>query len=266
MLTWKRRTDIIKYCWKDSAKAQELSKRKQTRWSLFLDMLRFSFKYEKDNRDYMRLHYYDKGPEEREEMRSALEEQLRVKQFRDNELAFHAKWTSTKWEHPRLFYKRTNAYREHFNAGEGFSVRSNVWVFSTHDHIGTISIGKKVGFGKYAEIDYTGGLTIGNGVDIAERAIVFTHGHDGYGIKTDDEIISMKTRAYCAPLVIEDNVFIAAQCIIMPGVGRIGENSIISAGSVVTKPVPPNTIVAGNPAKNVGPLPERVCYLYKKPE
>ncbi|MBQ6957081.1 MAG: hypothetical protein IJP77_00805 [Bacteroidales bacterium] len=74
----------------------------------------------------------------------------------------------------------------------------------------------------------------------------------------------MKTRAYATPLVIEDNVFIGAQCIIMPGVGRIGENSVISAGSVVTKEVPPNTIVAGNPAKNIGKLPSRALYLYDK--
>ena len=52
----------------------------------------------------------------------------------------------------------------------------------------------------------------------------------------------------CAPVVIEDNVFVGAKCIILKGV-TIGENSIVGAGSVVTKSVPPNQIWAGNPAK-----------------
>lgn len=264
MLTWKRKSDIIKYCWKDSKKVTELSKGKQSRWGAFLDMIRFSFKYEKDNRDYMKLAYYDKSAEERLSLDPTLKEQLRVKQFRDAELAFHSKWISPKWEHPKRFYKRTLAYQKHFNAGAGLSVRYDVWIFSTHERIGTIKIGKKVGFAKHTEIDYTGDLTIGNGVDIAERTIIFTHSHDFYGLIPDEEIISMKTRAYATPLVIEDNVFIGAQCIIMPGVGRIGENSVISAGSVVTKEVPPNTIVAGNPAKNIGKLPSRALYLYDK--
>ncbi|MDD2268973.1 MAG: DapH/DapD/GlmU-related protein [Eubacteriales bacterium] len=49
------------------------------------------------------------------------------------------------------------------------------------------------------------------------------------------------------PIVIEDNVWITMNAIIMPGV-TIGENSIVAAGSVVTKDVPPNSLVAGNPA------------------
>jgi len=47
---------------------------------------------------------------------------------------------------------------------------------------------------------------------------------------------------------IEDNVFIGANCIILKGV-KIGDRSIIGAGSVVTKNVPSDQIWAGNPAK-----------------
>lgn len=49
-------------------------------------------------------------------------------------------------------------------------------------------------------------------------------------------------------VVIEDNVFIGANSIILPNI-TIGENSIVGSGSVVTKNVPKNTVVAGNPAK-----------------
>ncbi len=50
------------------------------------------------------------------------------------------------------------------------------------------------------------------------------------------------------PIVIEDNVWITMNAVILPGV-TIGKNSIIGAGSVVTKSVPPNSLVGGNPAK-----------------
>lgn len=50
------------------------------------------------------------------------------------------------------------------------------------------------------------------------------------------------------PIVIEDNVFISTGSIVLKGV-RIGKNTVIGAGSVVTKDMPPNSIVAGNPAK-----------------
>ena len=49
------------------------------------------------------------------------------------------------------------------------------------------------------------------------------------------------------PVVFEDNVWIGDSAIICKGV-RIGKNSIIGAGAVVTKDVPPNSIFAGNPA------------------
>jgi len=52
-------------------------------------------------------------------------------------------------------------------------------------------------------------------------------------------------------LVIEDDVWIGHNVIILPGCKFIGRGAIIGAGSIVTKPVPPYTIVAGIPAKEL---------------
>jgi acetyltransferase-like isoleucine patch superfamily enzyme len=55
------------------------------------------------------------------------------------------------------------------------------------------------------------------------------------------------------PVIIEDNVWIGQSAIIMPGV-TIGEGSIVASGSVVMTSVPPNIIVAGNPARQLRKL------------
>ncbi len=56
------------------------------------------------------------------------------------------------------------------------------------------------------------------------------------------------------PIAIENGAWIGSRATILPGV-RIGQNSVVGAGSVVTRDVPRDTIVAGNPAKIVKSLP-----------
>ncbi len=56
------------------------------------------------------------------------------------------------------------------------------------------------------------------------------------------------SKVHAKPVHIGKNVWITSRCIILGGV-TIGDNSIVAAGSVVTKNVPPNTVVGGNPAK-----------------
>lgn len=61
---------------------------------------------------------------------------------------------------------------------------------------------------------------------------------------------------------IGENAFVGMRCIILPNV-RIGKNSIVGAGSVVTKDVPEGVIVAGNPARPISSIEE---YVRKNPQ
>jgi acetyltransferase-like isoleucine patch superfamily enzyme len=61
---------------------------------------------------------------------------------------------------------------------------------------------------------------------------------------------SKRKTLVCKPIVIKRNAWIGAAATILPGI-TIGENAIVAAGSVVTKDVPSNTIVAGIPARHV---------------
>jgi len=52
-------------------------------------------------------------------------------------------------------------------------------------------------------------------------------------------------------LIIEDNVWIGANVTILPNANKIGNNSVIGSGSIITKDVEKNTVVAGNPGKKL---------------
>ena len=62
---------------------------------------------------------------------------------------------------------------------------------------------------------------------------------------------NVNEKAKTKRILIENNVFVGTRSLILKGV-HIGENSVVGAGSVVTKSIPPNEIWAGNPAKKVG--------------
>ncbi|ELP93961.1 neud protein, putative [Entamoeba invadens IP1] len=70
-----------------------------------------------------------------------------------------------------------------------------------------------------------------------------------------DPVIRNSLLEYGFPITIKDGAWIGANAIIMPNI-TIGENSVVGAGSVVTKDVPDNSIVAGNPAKFIRKVDE----------
>ena len=86
-----------------------------------------------------------------------------------------------------------------------------------------------------------GGLDIANDVMIGPNVSIITTGHPL-------EPSQRRAATIGKPIAIEKNVWIAAGATIIGGV-TVGENSVVAAGSVVTKAVPPNTLVGGNPAR-----------------
>lgn len=85
-------------------------------------------------------------------------------------------------------------------------------------------------------------VTIGDNVQITNNVSIHCHG-GGNSIRKNHPDFDVFGK-----VVIEDWAYIGAYSQIMPGV-TIGEGALIAAGSVVTKTVPPHTVVAGNPAR-----------------
>lgn len=90
-------------------------------------------------------------------------------------------------------------------------------------------------------------IKIGNYCRIAKHTVFFTHG----GIYCLQILHNDPQLDYFGKIEIGDFVSIGEGCKIMPGV-KIGNNVIIGAGSVVTKSIPDNYMVAGNPIKHIG--------------
>lgn len=112
-----------------------------------------------------------------------------------------------------------------------------------------INIGKNVFINSGCRFQDQGGITIGDGSLIGHNVVMATINHD-YD-PTDRGTMHLK------PITLEENTWIGSNVTILPGI-TIGENSVVAAGSVVTKDVAPNTIVAGNPAKFMKNLEDKI--------
>jgi len=87
-------------------------------------------------------------------------------------------------------------------------------------------------------------ITIGDRVSMAPRVILVTSSHP------NNSRIAAFAPVARGPIVIESDAWIGAGAIILPGV-RIGRGAVVGAASVVTRDVPPLSVVAGQPAKVV---------------
>ena len=96
-----------------------------------------------------------------------------------------------------------------------------------------ISSKARISYGAKLDKTYPQGIHIGEESYVASGAIIFSH----------DFSRNLKTNT-----IVGERCFIGANAIIMPGI-TIGNESIVGSGAIVTKDVPSNSVVAGNPAK-----------------
>lgn len=112
--------------------------------------------------------------------------------------------------------------------GDRISVRNNCEIHA--DRGGRITIGNGVFINRNVSIVAMDSIVLGSGTTIGPNTCIYDHNHGtNVGFTTD-------------PVIIGENVWIGANCVVLRGT-KIGDGSIIAAGSVVSKDVPANTLL-----------------------
>ena len=117
-------------------------------------------------------------------------------------------------------------------------------VYSEHGL--SIRVGRNVFINQGCTLNDIGGIEIGDDVLIGPRVSLITSGHPLDPNQRRRQIVA-------APIVIQRNVWLCAGAMVLQGV-TVGEDSVVAAGAVVTRDVPPGTLVAGVPAQVVRPI------------
>ncbi len=251
-MEFRRIKQVCEYGWKDAQTLSQEADATKGRLSIFLDILHCFFKYNVWSNQYKKEKLHLLSGEQKREICLKYQEKNNfrdqwVKEFFDN-YKFLNKWSSFKYERSaNLQAKRRAAYKKQYGLGENCFVGYDVILHKHHYKDSKIVTGKDCLLAEQVNIDYTGGLVLGNKVSISEGAKILTHNHvvDFSGKGEDKGCI-------LTPLVIHDRVWIGTKAMIMPGVKEIGRGAMISSLAYVHTKIPPYAIVMGNPAKIVG--------------
>lgn len=172
---------------------------------------------------------------------------MSTKHHYTNQLSFHSKVLRLFWEFTFILLFRPTP-RWLFNSWRIFLLRifgakigkdTNIHPSCRFWAPWNLTIGDYVGIAHGVDCYTVDSIYIGNRVTISQRAFLCTGSHD---------TSTLNIPLVHKPIFIEDHVWICAEAYISPGI-RIGEGSVIAAGSVVVKDVAPWVIVGGNPAK-----------------
>lgn len=154
--------------------------------------------------------------------------------------------------HWMLFFPRQAerlARRKLARFGNGSSIRPHSYLVETQH----IEIGERVVIRPHTMLmaDAQARIIIGNDVLIGAGVHMYVNNH-----RFDRTDLLIADQGYCPSedVVVEDDVWIGANAILLPGV-RVGRHSVIAAGSVVTKSVPPFTVCGGIPARKLKDIP-----------
>ena len=151
------------------------------------------------------------------------------------------------WQIPGLFGDKVRAkylLKKFRRAGENLTVLAGTRFRSMEN----LSVGDNVSIGYDNFIQALGGITIGNNVGTAPGVKIWSVNHN---YKNKNLLIEGQGQT-CDPVIIGNDVLIASNSFIMPGV-IIPDGVVVSAGSVVgKKPYKPYSVIAGNPARAIG--------------
>ena len=128
--------------------------------------------------------------------------------------------------------------------------QSTILMSCRFDASKTLSIGDYSVINGNCRLDTRGGITIGSCVSISDSVIILSADHD-----LDDRNFKSRTKE----VIIHDYVWIGTRALILPGI-TIGKGAVIAAGSIVTKDVPPYSVVAGIPARLIKKRKEDLEY------
>lgn len=124
-------------------------------------------------------------------------------------------------------YLKASFKKKNITVGKHFFARNNCGIISS----GILSIGDNVFLNQNVFITCLKHIIIGDNVSIANNVVIVDHNHS----------LIEKNKYESDDVVIENNVWIGANSVILKGV-HIGHDSVIAAGSIVTKDIPPNTV------------------------
>ena len=132
----------------------------------------------------------------------------------------------------------TPPYRK-FSLGDYSVIESFACI---NNAVGDVMIGDHTRIGLHNTI--IGPVLIGSHVNLAQGITVtaLNHNFEDFEKRIDEQGVSTST------VIIEDDIWIGANAVVLPGV-TIGHHSVVAAGAVVTKDVPPHSLVAGVPAR-----------------
>lgn len=188
-----------------------------------------------------------------EEIRGRFKENPKLKRLVDwlimNQLETRPRWYvrmlaplyQHRGRHSKIYHSvrmDTPPYRK-FSLGDYSVVESFSCI---NNAVGDVVIGDHTRVGLHNTV--IGPVTIGSHVNLAQGITItaLNHNFEDKSQRIDDQGVSTD------PVIVGDDIWIGANAVILPGV-NIGHHSVVAAGAVVTKDVPPHSLVAGVPAK-----------------